>query len=161
MTSYWARWRLQSPASPTVYSGADQRKHQSSASLAFVRGIQIQIQKKFIAAQENTYHKHYRHRFIFGTLYWVYRSSTNACIHVTTSSVPIKIIDMQQGTVCQEQQKGLRNPDGLMGPESDALCIRVKWHNRSTTYRQHNDGLVQDRSNGDTAVPHQAIDIFV
>ena len=25
---------------PTVYSGADQRKHQSSASLAFVRGIQ-------------------------------------------------------------------------------------------------------------------------
>ena len=24
---------------PTVYSGADQRKHQSSASLAFVRGI--------------------------------------------------------------------------------------------------------------------------
>ena len=24
----------------TVYSGADQRKHQSSASLAFVRGIQ-------------------------------------------------------------------------------------------------------------------------
>ena len=81
--------------------------------------IQIQIRKKFIAAQENTYHKHYRHRFIFGTLYWVYRSSTNACIHVTTSSVPIKIIDMQQGTVCQVQQKGLRNPDGLMGPESD------------------------------------------
>ena len=27
-------------AYPTVYSGADQRKHQSSASLAFVRGIQ-------------------------------------------------------------------------------------------------------------------------
>ena len=30
MTSLWARWRLKSP---------DQRKHQSSASLAFVRGI--------------------------------------------------------------------------------------------------------------------------
>ena len=28
---------------------------------------QIQIQKKFIAAQENTYHKHYEHRLIFGT----------------------------------------------------------------------------------------------
>ena len=38
MTSSWARWRLKSPAS-TVYSGPDQRKHQSSASLAFVRGI--------------------------------------------------------------------------------------------------------------------------
>ena len=38
MTSKWARWRLKSPA-PTVYPGADQRKHQSSASLAFVRGI--------------------------------------------------------------------------------------------------------------------------
>ena len=32
MTSWWARWRLKSPAS-TVYSDADQRKHQSSASL--------------------------------------------------------------------------------------------------------------------------------
>ena len=35
MTSQWARSRLKSP----VYSGADQRKHQSSASLAFVREI--------------------------------------------------------------------------------------------------------------------------
>ena len=37
-------WRLKSPDSrlftqPTVYPGTDQRKHQSSASLAFVRGI--------------------------------------------------------------------------------------------------------------------------
>ena len=45
MTSKWARWRLKSPASltmvySTIYSDADQRKHQSSASLAFVRGIQ-------------------------------------------------------------------------------------------------------------------------
>ena len=42
LTSQWARWRLKSPASwlfTTVYSDADQRKHQSSASLAFVRGI--------------------------------------------------------------------------------------------------------------------------
>ena len=40
MTSYWARWRLKSPASRLfiAYSGADQRKT-SSASLAFVRGI--------------------------------------------------------------------------------------------------------------------------
>ena len=41
--SQWARWRLKSPASrfvnSIVYSDADQRKHQSSASLAFVRGI--------------------------------------------------------------------------------------------------------------------------
>ena len=28
----------------TVYSGADQRKHQSSASLAFVRGIEFPAQ---------------------------------------------------------------------------------------------------------------------
>ena len=40
VTSWWVRWRLKSPASPsTFYSGADQRKHQSSASLAFVREI--------------------------------------------------------------------------------------------------------------------------
>ena len=38
--SLWARWRLISPdVWPTVYSGTDQRKHQSSASLAFVQGI--------------------------------------------------------------------------------------------------------------------------
>ena len=39
VASYWARWRLKSPASPvysTFYSGADQRKHHSSDSLAFV-----------------------------------------------------------------------------------------------------------------------------
>ena len=43
MTSQWARWRLKSPASrlftQTFIQGADQRKHQSSASLAFVREI--------------------------------------------------------------------------------------------------------------------------
>ena len=40
MTSQWPRWRLKSPASnSTVYSDADQRKHQSSASLAFMWGI--------------------------------------------------------------------------------------------------------------------------
>ena len=43
MTSNWAHWRLKSPASrlftQAVIQGADQRKHQSSASLAFVLGI--------------------------------------------------------------------------------------------------------------------------
>ena len=43
MTSQWARWGLKSPASrlftQPFIQGADQRKHQSSASLAFVRGI--------------------------------------------------------------------------------------------------------------------------
>ena len=43
MTSQWTRWRLKSPDSPLFtqpfISGADQRKYQSSASLAFVRGI--------------------------------------------------------------------------------------------------------------------------
>ena len=43
VTSSWVRWRLKSPASPIVWSTLgsveDQRKHQSSASLAFVRGI--------------------------------------------------------------------------------------------------------------------------
>ena len=39
MTSYWARWRHKSPASRLLIQSADKRKHQSSASLAFVRGI--------------------------------------------------------------------------------------------------------------------------
>ena len=43
MTTWWARWRLKLTSLTivysTVYSGADQWKHQSSASLAFVRGI--------------------------------------------------------------------------------------------------------------------------
>ena len=43
VTSQWARWRLKSSVSRYVYStvcsGTDQRKHQSSVSLAFVRGI--------------------------------------------------------------------------------------------------------------------------
>ena len=42
VTSKWARWRLKSPASRLFtqsFTGVNQRKHQSSASLAFVRGI--------------------------------------------------------------------------------------------------------------------------
>ena len=43
MTSWWMRWRLKWPASwlftQRFFSGADQRKHESSASLAFVGGI--------------------------------------------------------------------------------------------------------------------------
>ena len=43
MTSYWAHWRLNSPVSRSFtqpfIQGADQRKHESSASLAFVLGI--------------------------------------------------------------------------------------------------------------------------
>ena len=43
VTSQWARWRLKSPVSrlftQPFIKGADQRKHQSSASLAFVRRI--------------------------------------------------------------------------------------------------------------------------
>ena len=45
VTLKWVRWRFKSPAPElrivcsTTCSGADQRKHQSSASLAFVRGI--------------------------------------------------------------------------------------------------------------------------
>ena len=42
MTSQWTRWRLNTIVSivySSVCSGADQAKHQSSASLAFVRGI--------------------------------------------------------------------------------------------------------------------------
>ena len=42
MTSSWARWRLITNLTivySTVYSGADQSKHQNSASLAFVWGI--------------------------------------------------------------------------------------------------------------------------
>ena len=43
MTSLWAQWRLKSPASrlftQPFIQGADQRRHQSSVPLAFVRGI--------------------------------------------------------------------------------------------------------------------------
>ena len=39
MTTKRARWGLKSPVFSIVYSGADQRNHQSSASLTFVRGI--------------------------------------------------------------------------------------------------------------------------
>ena len=43
MFSLWARWRLKSPASrlftQPFIQGTDQRKRQSSSSLAFVRGI--------------------------------------------------------------------------------------------------------------------------
>ena len=39
VTSQWARWRLKSIVYLAVWSGANQRKQQSSASLAFVRGI--------------------------------------------------------------------------------------------------------------------------
>ena len=43
MTSSWVRWRLKSPASrlfsQPFIQGADQRKHQRAASLAFVMGI--------------------------------------------------------------------------------------------------------------------------
>ena len=42
MTSQWARWRLKSPASrlfTEAFIQAQIKKHQSSASLAFVRGI--------------------------------------------------------------------------------------------------------------------------
>ena len=43
MTSQWAWWQFQITSLTivysTFYSGADQRKHQSSPSLAFVRGI--------------------------------------------------------------------------------------------------------------------------
>ena len=39
LASWWARWRPKSPVYSTVYSGAAERKHQSSASLAFVQVI--------------------------------------------------------------------------------------------------------------------------
>ena len=42
VTSWWAQWHFKSPALivySTIYSGADQWKYQSSASLSFVRGI--------------------------------------------------------------------------------------------------------------------------
>ena len=43
LASYWARWRLKSPAlrlfTQPFIQGVDQRKHQTSASLAFVMGI--------------------------------------------------------------------------------------------------------------------------
>ena len=44
------KWKYFAPywpfvLSPTVYSGADQRKHQSSTSLAFVRGIHFPVER--------------------------------------------------------------------------------------------------------------------
>ena len=66
----------------------------------------------------------------------------HSCYH-RFSINQIKIIDIQQGTVCQVQQKGIKPQVGFWAPnlihpiKSYALCIRVKWQNRSTTYRQH------------------------
>ena len=39
----------------TVYSGTDQRKHQSSASLAFVRGIHREFPAEMASDAENVY----------------------------------------------------------------------------------------------------------
>ena len=39
VTSWWAQWRLKSPASRLFSQAFYSRKHQSSASLALVRGI--------------------------------------------------------------------------------------------------------------------------
>ena len=41
VTSWWGQWPITSLTIvySTIYSGSDQRKHQSSTSLAFVRGI--------------------------------------------------------------------------------------------------------------------------
>ena len=55
MTSWWARYRLKSPASllftQLFIKGAHQRKHQSSASLAFVRGIHRSPAQRAINAE--------------------------------------------------------------------------------------------------------------
>ena len=43
----------------TVYSDADQRKHQSSASLAFVRGIQFPAQMTSNAEKVSIWWRHH------------------------------------------------------------------------------------------------------
>ena len=68
-TSQWARWRLISPASRLVaqplVQGADQRKHQSSVSLAFVRGIHRGPASK--AENVSIWWRHYvrKHQWLF------------------------------------------------------------------------------------------------
>ena len=85
VTSWLARWRLKSPASwlftQPFIQGAGQRKHQSSASLAFVRGIH--------RSPVNSPHKGSVTRKMFPfddvIMLWYFRKS-QATVHNKTSS---------------------------------------------------------------------------
>ena len=59
----------------TVYSGADQRKHQISASLAFVRGIH----RWPVASNAENFSIWWRHHDLSLTQYWNYAGARNFC----------------------------------------------------------------------------------
>ena len=66
-TSKWARWRLKSPASPLLI----QRKHQSSASLAFAWGIhRWPVSSPHKRPAENT-SIWWRHRDFLHMVFWM------------------------------------------------------------------------------------------
>ena len=91
MTSWLARWRLKSPASrlftQLFIEGADQRKHQSSASLAFVRGI---------------------HRWPVNSPHE--RRVKRKCFHLMTSSWPCDIWAVQSA-MCLLMASNIRSRD--------------------------------------------------
>ena len=67
----------------TVYSGADQRKHQSSASLAFVRGIHRWL--------VNSPHKGPLTRKMFPLDYGIIVSDLLICKHVTKRAASVSV----------------------------------------------------------------------
>ena len=71
----------------TVYSGANQRKHQSSASLAFVRGIHrspMNSPHKGPVTRKMFLHEdvimHFRHRLRFKFTAWIYIKCTRTLL---------------------------------------------------------------------------------
>ena len=81
LTSQWARWRLKSPAVySTVYSGADQRRHQSSASLAFVRGFHrwpVNSTHKGPVTRKNA------------TVWWRHHAAMTTCHDISRSNISL------------------------------------------------------------------------
>ena len=84
MTSWWARWCLKSPASrlfaQPFIQGADQRKHQSSASLAFVRGIHRWPVNALTKRQQR------------GTYFHLMTSSRQKCVAVSSVSYKVQVV---------------------------------------------------------------------
>ena len=75
---------------PNVYSGADQRKHQSPVSLAFVRGIQNspvtgEFPAQMVSNAENA-SIWWRHHGFYMALYQVYENESDECCNIGAPS---------------------------------------------------------------------------
>ena len=71
----------------TVYSDADQRKHQSSASLAFVRGIH---RNRWIPRTKGQLHGKYFHLMTSSCQNWVSKQ-TSSCLITHQQPVPVSL----------------------------------------------------------------------